>query len=156
MKKILSVFALVAALVLCMTAFAACTPDVDGKTYVFDSVEIELTCDEEEFFEQTGMQFNEEYVERVKKQMQLFFGGTEISFDDGMMHFVYGENFPSESEEDSELYCRYEQNGGEISVIDDIPMFRFLTVSVVGENVILTQIEENGMIIENLVFAEKQ
>ena len=48
------------------------------------------------------------------------------------------------------------KNGGEISVIDDIPMFRFLTVSVVGENVILTQIEENGMIIENLVFAEKQ
>lgn len=163
MKKILSVFALVAALVLCMTAFAACTdPEsgepmiVDGKTFVFDSVEIELTCDEEEFFEQTGMQFNEEYVERVKKQMQLFFGGTEIGFDDGMMHFVYGENFPSESEEDSELYCRYEQNGGEISVIDDIPMFRFLTVSVVGENVILTQIEENGMIIGNLVFAEKQ
>ena len=167
MKKILSVFALVAALVLCMTAFAACTdPEsgepmiVDGKTFVFDSVEIELTCDEEEFFEQTGMQFNEEYVERVKKQMQLFFGGTEISFADGVMHFVYGENFrenfPSESEEDYELYCRYEQNGGEISVIDDIPMFRFLTVSVVGENVILTQIEENGMIIENLVFAEKQ
>lgn len=163
MKKILSVFALVAALVLCMTAFAGCIdPEsgepiiVDGKTFVYDSVEIELTCDEEEFFEQTGMQFNEEYVERVKKQMQLFFGGTEISFDDGMMHFVYGENFPSESEEDSELYCRYEQNGGEISVIDDIPMFRFLTVSVVGENVILTQIEENGMIIGNLVFAEKQ
>lgn len=129
---------------------------VDGKTFVYDSVEIELTCDEEEFFEQTGMQFNEEYVERVKKQMKLFFGGTEISFADGMMHFVYGENFPSESEEDSELYCRYEQNGGEISVIDDIPMFRFLTVSVVGENVILTQIEESGMIIENLVFAEKQ
>lgn len=76
------------------------------------------------------------------------------------MHFVYGENFRenflSESEEDYELYCRYEQNGGEISVIDDIPMFRFLTVSVVGENVILTQIEENGMIIGNLVFAEKQ
>ncbi|HIT26779.1 MAG TPA: hypothetical protein IAA90_03935 [Candidatus Ornithoclostridium excrementipullorum] len=96
MKKILSVFALVAALVLCMTAFAACTDpesgepmSVDGKTFVYDSVEIELTCDEEEFFEQTGMQFNEEYVERVKKQMQLFFGGTEISFDDGMMHFVY-------------------------------------------------------------------
>ena len=79
MKKSLSVFALVAALVLCMTAFAGCTdPEsgepmiVDGKTFVYVSVEIELTCDEEEFFEQTGMQFNEEYVERVKKQMKLF------------------------------------------------------------------------------------
>lgn len=162
-RKTALILLLAALLISTVAAFAGCTdPEsgepmiVDGKTFVYDSVEIELTCDEEEFFEQTGMQFNEEYVERVKKQMQLFFGGTEISFDDGVMHFVYGENFPSESEEDSELYCRYEQNGGEISVIDDIPMFRFLTVSVVGENVILTQIEENGMIIGNLVFAEKQ
>ena len=164
-RKTVLILLLTALLISTVAAFAGCTdPEsgepmiVDGKTFVYDSVEIELTCDEEEFFEQTGSVLND--VERVKKLMNLYFEGTEISFDDGVMHFVYGENFrenfPSESEEDYELYCRYKQNGGEISVIDDIPMLRFLTVSVVGENVILTQIEENGMIIENLVFAEKQ
>ena len=70
---------LAALLISTVGVFAGCTDpesgepmSVDGKTFVYDSVEIELTCDEEEFFEQTGMQFNEEYVERVKKQMKLF------------------------------------------------------------------------------------
>ena len=78
-RKTVLVLLLAALLISTVGVFAGCTdPEsgepmiVDGKTFVYDSVEIELTCDEEEFFEQTGMQFNEEYVERVKKQMKLF------------------------------------------------------------------------------------
>ena len=78
-RKTVLVLLLAALLISTAGVFAGCTdPEsgeamiVDGKTFVYYSVEIELTCDEEEFFEQTGMQFNEEYVEGVKKQMKLF------------------------------------------------------------------------------------
>lgn len=76
-RKSVLVLLLAALLISTVAAFAGCTdPEsgepmiVDGKTFVYDSVEIELTCDEEEFFEQTGSVLND--IERVKKQMNLF------------------------------------------------------------------------------------
>lgn len=105
MKKILSVFALVAALVLCMTAFAACTdPEsgepmiVDGKTFVFDSVEIELTDEGKERMESMGMT-----IDDLKEMFAEQGEGMEVSFADGKI-----TNFDGSPE--------YTQDGGDIIV----------------------------------------
>lgn len=105
MKKILSVFALVAALVLCMTAFAACTdPEsgepmiVDGKTFVFDSVEIELTDEGKEMIESMGMT-----IDDLKEMFAEQGEGMEVSFADGKI-----TNFDGSPE--------YTQDGGDIIV----------------------------------------
>lgn len=103
MKKILSVFALVAALVLCMTAFAACTPDVDGKTYVFDSVEIELTDEGKEMMESMGMT-----VDEMKEMAAEEYEGTELSFADGKVDLGFGGE------------VEYTQDGGDIIVDGEV------------------------------------
>ena len=105
MKKILSVFALVAALVLCMTAFAGCIdPEsgepmiVDGKTFVFDSVEIELTDEGKERMESMGMT-----IDDLKEMFAEQGEGMEVSFADGQI-----TNFDGSPE--------YTQDGGDIIV----------------------------------------
>lgn len=105
MKKILSVFALVAALVLCMTAFAGCIdPEsgepiiVDGKTFVFDSVEIELTDEGKERMESMGMT-----IDDLKEMFAEQGEGMEVSFADGKI-----TNFDGSPE--------YTQDGGDIIV----------------------------------------
>lgn len=130
MKKILSVFALVAALVLCMTAFAACTPDVDGKTYVFDSVEIELTDEGKEAMESMGMTIDE-----MKEWAAEGYEGIEFSFADGKVDSGSGDE------------VEYTQDGGDIIIDDEL----FATVK--GNKLIMEYSEEG--VIFRVIFVQK-
>lgn len=126
MKKILSVFALVAALVLCMTAFAACTPDVDGKTYVFDSVEIELTDEGKEMMESMGMT-----VDDMKEMAAEEYEGAEMSFADGKIDGV----------------TEYTQDGGDIIVDGEV-------VATVKGNKLIMEYSDEG-ITSRVIFVQK-
>ena len=126
MKKILSVFALVAALVLCMTAFAACTPDVDGKTYVFDSVEIELTDEGKEMMESIGMT-----IDDMKEMAAEEYEGAEMSFADGKIDGV----------------TEYTQDGGDIIVDGEV-------VATVKGNKLIMEYSDEG-ITSRVIFVQK-
>ena len=126
MKKILSVFALVAALVLCMTAFAACTPDVDGKTYVFDSVEIELTDEGKEMMESMGMT-----VDDMKEMAAEEYECAEMSFADGKIDGV----------------TEYTQDGGDIIVDGEV-------VATVKGNKLIMEYSDEG-ITSRVIFVQK-
>lgn len=126
MKKILSVFALVAALVLCMTAFAACTPDVDGKTYVFDSVEIELTDEGKEMMESMGMT-----IDDMKEMAAEEYEGAEMSFADGKIDGV----------------TEYTQDGGDIIVDGEV-------VATVKGNKLIMEYSDEG-ITSRVIFVQK-
>ena len=130
MKKILSVFALVAALVLCMTAFAACTPDVDGKTYVFDSVEIELTDEGKEMIESMGMTIDE-----MKEMAAEEYEGMELSFADGKVDLGFGGE------------VEYTQDGGDIIVDGEV-------VATVKGNKLIMEYSDEG-ITSRVFFVQK-
>lgn len=130
MKKILSVFALVAALVLCMTAFAACTPDVDGKTYVFDSVEIEVTDEGKEMMESMGMT-----IDDMKEMVAEEYEGTELSFADGKVDLGFG----GETE--------YTQDGGDIIVDGEV-------VATVKGNKLIMEYSDQG-VTSRIIFVQK-
>ncbi len=130
MKKILSVFALVAALVLCMTAFAACTPDVDGKTYVFDSVEIELTDEGKEMIESMGMTIDE-----MKEMAAEEYEGMELSFADGKVDLGFGGE------------VEYTQDGGDIIVDGEV-------VATVKGNKLIMEYSDEG-ITSRVIFVQK-
>ncbi len=130
MKKILSVFALVAALVLCMTAFAACTPDVDGKTYVFDSVEIELTDEGKEMMESMGMT-----VDEMKEMAAEEYEGTELSFADGKVDLGFGGE------------VEYTQDGGDIIVDGEV-------VATVKGNKLIMEYSDQG-VTSRIIFVQK-
>ena len=126
MKKSLSVFALVAAHVLCMTAFAACTPDVDGKTYVFDSVEIELTDEGKEMMESMGMT-----IDDMKEMAAEEYEGAEMSFADGKIDGV----------------TEYTQDGGDIIVDGEV-------VATVKGNKLIMEYSDEG-ITSRVIFVQK-
>lgn len=130
MKKILSVFALVAALVLCMTAFAACTPDVDGKTYVFDSVEIELTDEGKEMMESMGMT-----VDEMKEMAAEEYEGTELSFADGKVDLGFGGE------------VEYTQDGGDIIVDGEV-------VATVKGSKLIMEYSDQG-VTSRIIFVQK-
>ena len=130
MKKIISGFALVAALVLCMTAFAACTPDVDGKTYVFDSVEIELTDEGKEMIESMGMTIDE-----MKEMAAEEYEGMELSFADGKVDLGFGGE------------VEYTQDGGDIIVDGEV-------VATVKGNKLIMEYSDEG-ITSRVIFVQK-
>ena len=130
MKKILSVFALVAALVLCMTAFAACTPDVDGKTYVFDSVEIELTDEGKEMIESMGMTIDE-----MKEMAAEEYEGMELSFVDGKVDLGFGGE------------VEYTQDGGDIIVDGEV-------VATVKGSKLIMEYSDQG-VTSRIIFVQK-
>ena len=130
MKKILSVFALVAALVLCMTAFAACTPDVDGKTYVFDSGEIELTDEGKEMIESMGMTIDE-----MKEMAAEEYEGMELSFADGKVDLGFGGE------------VEYTQDGGDIIVDGEV-------VATVKGSKLIMEYSDQG-VTSRIIFVQK-
>lgn len=140
MKKILSVFALVAALVLCMTAFAACTdPEsgepmiVDGKTFVFDSVEIELTDEGKERMESMGMTIDE-MKEMTAEEYERDFEGLELSFADGKVDRGFGDE------------VEYTQDGGDIYAFGEV-------LTVKGNKLIMENSED--WVTVHIIFVQK-
>ena len=104
-RKTVLVLLLAALLISTVAAFAGCTdPEsgepmiVDGKTFVFDSVEIELTDEGKERMESMGMT-----IDDLKEMFAEQGEGMEVSFADGKI-----TNFDGSPE--------YTQDGGDIIV----------------------------------------
>lgn len=105
MKKKFFAIATIALLsVMCLSVFAACTTDVDGKTFVYDSIEIELDEEAKKMAEDMGMDLDKftDYM-MEKSGMEEMFSSMEISFKDGkatMSGAGVGVGVPTDYEQD--------------------------------------------------------
>ena len=103
-KKFFAIAAIALLSVMCLSVFAACTTDVDGKTFVYDSIEIELDEEAKEMAEDMGMDLDKftDYM-MEKSGMQEMFSSMEISFKDGkatMSGAGIGMGVPTDYEQD--------------------------------------------------------
>lgn len=103
-KKFFAIAAIALLSVMCLSLFAACTTDVDGKTFVYDSIEIELDEEAKEMAEEMGMDLDKftDYM-MEKSGMQEMFSSMEISFKDGkatMSGAGIGMGVPTDYEQD--------------------------------------------------------
>ena len=103
-RKTVLVLLLAALLISTVGVFAGCTdPEsgepmiVDGKTFVYDSVEIDLANGGKEYLEQRGMT-----VEEWKEEMDEYHNGHELYFAKGRTYL------------DDKLGVEYTQEGGDI------------------------------------------
>ena len=105
MKKKFFAIATIALLsVMCLSVFTACTTDVDGKTFVYDSIEIELDEEAKEMAEEMGMDLDK-FTDYMMEEsgMQEMFSSMEISFKDGkatMSGAGVGVGVPTDYEQD--------------------------------------------------------
>ena len=69
---------------MCLSVFVACTTDVDGKTFVFDSFDIELDEEAKELAEEMGMDLDK-FTDYIKEEsgMEKMYSSMEITFEDG-------------------------------------------------------------------------
>ncbi len=107
MKKFFSVFAVVCMLAVCLTAFAACATDVEGKTFMFDSYDIDFSDEAKEMAEEMGMDLDKfaEYMLGSSEEMMKQSG---YKFEDGKIYSVSGET--------EILIGEYTQDGKDIIV----------------------------------------
>ena len=103
-KKFFAIAAIALLSAMCLSVFAACTTDVDGKTFVYDSIEIELDEEAKEMAEDMGMDLDKftDYM-MEKSGMEEMFSSMEISFKDGkatMSGAGVGVGVPTDYEQD--------------------------------------------------------
>ncbi len=103
-KKFFAIAAIALLSVMCLSVFAACTTDVDGKTFVYDSIEIELDEEAKEMAEDMGMDLDK-FTDYMMEEsgMQEMFSSMEISFKDGkatMSGAGVGVGVPTDYEQD--------------------------------------------------------
>ena len=103
-KKFFAIAAIALLSVMCLSVFAACTTDVDGKTFVYDSIEIELDEEAKEMAEDMGMDLDK-FTDYMMEEsgMQEMFSSMEISFKDGkatMTGAGVGVGVPTDYEQD--------------------------------------------------------
>ena len=130
MKKKFFAFATIALLsVMCLSVFAACTTDVDGKTFVFESFDVEFDEETKETAEEMGMdldKFTDYIMEEI--DMKEMFSPLEISFNDGKATMTYGM--------DSGSAADYEQNG-KIITIEGLTEKEGITITVSGSKLVM-------------------
>ena len=81
MKKKFFAFATIALLsVMCLSVFAACTTDVDGKTFVYDSFDIELSDEAKKEAEEMGIDLDK-FADSMMKETEEMYSSMEISFN---------------------------------------------------------------------------
>lgn len=109
MKKSFSIFAVVCMLAVCLTAFAACATDVDGKTFVYDSCDVEFSDEAKDMAEEMGMDLDT-FMDFMIEEMGIedMFKGTMLRFEDGIVTLYYN-GIESTSEP-------YTQDGSEIKI----------------------------------------
>ena len=130
MKKKFFAIATIALLsVMCLSVFAACTTDVDGKTFVYESFRIEFEDEAKEMAEEMGMDLDK-FTDYMMEEsgMEEVFSPLEISFNDGKATMTYGM--------DSGSAADYEQNG-KIITIDGLTEEESLTITVSGSKLVM-------------------
>ena len=141
MKKKFFAIATIALLsFMCLSVFAACTTDVDGKTFVFDSFDIELDEEAKEMAEAMGMDLDQ-FTDYVMEESEEMYSSMEISFKDGkatMSGGGMGMGVPTD----------YEQDGSKIMIDGE----EFCTVSF-GK--LVMEYTEEGMGTFKVTFKQK-
>lgn len=140
-KKFFAIAAIALLSVMCLSVFAACTTDVDGKTFVFDSFDIELDEEAKEMAEEMGMDFDK-FADYVMEEsgMEKMYSSVEISFKDGKVTMAMeGDATPAED---------YEQDGSKIMIEGE----EFCTVS--GSKLVM-EFTEEGMGTFKVTFKQK-
>lgn len=141
-KKFFAIAAIALLSVMCLSVFTACTTDVDGKTFVFDSFDIELDEEAKEMAEEMGMDLDK-FTDYMMKEsgMEEMFSSMEISFKDGkatMSGAGIGMGVPTD----------YEQDGSKIMIEGE----EFCTVSF-GK--LIMEHTEEGMGTFKVTFKQK-
>ena len=112
MKKKFFAIATIALLsIMCLSVFAACTTDVDGKTFVYDSYEIELNEIVKETADEMGMDLDE-FTDYLMRGAEEAYSSVEITFEDGkvtMSGAGMGMGVPIDYEQDGSKIMNGEQ-----------------------------------------------
>ena len=110
MKKKFFAIATIALLsVMCLSVFAACTTDtdVDGKTFVYDSVEIEPNEEAKKMAADMGMDLDE-FTDYTMSLYEEMFSSEELAFKDG--------KFTQKAAGMTSPAVDYEQDGSKIMI----------------------------------------
>ena len=128
-KKFFAIAAIALLSAMCLSVFAACTTDVDGKTFVFESFDVEFDEETKETAEEMGMDLDK-FTDYVMEEsgMKEMFSPLEISFNDGKATMTYGM--------DSGSAADYEQNG-KIITIEGLTEEEGLTITVSGSKLVI-------------------
>lgn len=135
-KKFFAIAAIALLSVMCLSMFAACITDVDGKTYVFESIRIELDDEAESTAEEMGMDIDK-FTDYLLEQsgIEEMFSSIEISFSNGKMTMTDGEN--------SGVPVDYEQKGMIITIdgmtdqTDEMTEEVSFTITVSGSKLVM-------------------
>ena len=144
-KKFFAIAAIALLSAMCLSLFAACTTDVDGKTFVFESFEVEV---DEEAKETLGTDLDK-YIDYIKEQvgdyMRTFYSTYEMTFKDG--------KFTATREGETSPALDYEQDGKIITIdgvtgkLDGMAEGESVTITVSGSKLVMEQnmrVEELG------------
>lgn len=147
MKKKFFAFATIALLsVMCLSVFAACTTDVDGKTFVYDSFDIEFSDEAKKEAEEMGMDLDK-FTDYMMKEsgIEEAYSSMEISFKDGKVTTtIEGVATPA---------VDYEQDGKNIT-IDGMTAEEYGALTVSGSKLVMEYTEE-GMGTVKITFKQK-
>ena len=135
-KKFFAIAAIALLSAMCLSLFAACITDVDGKTYVFESIRIELDDEAESTAEEMGMDIDK-FTDYLLEQsgIEEMFSSIEISFSNGKMTMTDGEN--------SGVPVDYEQKGMIITIdgmtdqTDEMTEEVSFTITVSGSKLVM-------------------
>lgn len=135
-KKFFAIAAIALLSAMCLSVFAACTTDVDGKTFVFESFDVEFDEETKEAAEEMGMDLDK-FTDYVMEEsgMKEMFSPLEISFNDGKATMTYGM--------DSGSAADYEQNGKTITIdgmtdqTDEMTEEVSFTITVSGSKLVM-------------------
>ncbi len=145
MKKKFFAFATIALLsVMCLSVFAACTTDVDGKTFVYDSFDIELSDEAKKEAEEMGIDLDK-FADSMMKETEEMYSSMEISFKDGKVTTtIEGVATPA---------VDYEQDGKNIT-IDGMTAEEYGALTVSSGKLVMEYTEE-GMGTVKIIFKQK-
>ena len=163
MKKKFFAFATIALLsVMCLSVFAACTTDVDGKTFVFESYTVEFDEEAKETAEEKGIDLDK-YIDLMEESVMeesgdhyTFYSTYEMTFKDGKFtQTLAGETSPA---------LDYEQDGKIITIdgftgkLDGMTEGESVTITVSGSKLVMEQNMRNEELegIQTFKFTFKQ
>ena len=147
-KKFFAIAAIALLSVMCLSVFAACTNDVDGKTFVFESFDVELDEEAKETLEEMGTDLDK-YIDYIKEEigdnLRTSYSTYEMTFKDGKFTATQaGETSPA---------LDYEQDGKIITIdgvtgkLDGFAEGESVTITVSGSKLVMEQnmrVEELG------------
>ena len=139
-KKFFAIAAIALLSVMCLSMFAACITDVDGKTFVFESFDVELDEEAKETLEEMGTDLDK-YIDYIKEEigdnLRTSYSTYEMTFKDGKFTATQaGETSPA---------LDYEQDGKIITIdgvtgkLDGFAEGESVTITVSGSKLVMEQ-----------------